>query len=200
MHTKRVLSTLNALDAAHFEPYVKKADRLKNASLVLKTLTEKGKTPHPIELLTFDEKKFVFRQPIANLWCTTLEKRYYDPIRIERGKAYLRNGALIHLEVEKPNQLFSLVNGSTVYHLRFTFSPMSPEQTLRITSKPGRFDELARMLLPKNEDTVTSSCTCPDFKLSKCCKHMFATIYGFGIELDRNPRILFRLRGFQIKT
>jgi uncharacterized Zn finger protein len=40
---------------------------------------------------------------------------------------------------------------------------------------------------------IEMSCSCPDW--AEMCKHVAATLYGVGCRLDREPELLFKLRG-----
>ncbi|MEM8504643.1 MAG: SWIM zinc finger family protein [Cyanobacteria bacterium P01_D01_bin.1] len=54
------------------------------------------------------------------------------------------------------------------------------------------FETMGLHLLPKKGD-FTSQCTCPDW--SNPCKHIAGVYYLIAAELDRDPLILFELRG-----
>jgi hypothetical protein len=46
-------------------------------------------------------------------------------------------------------------------------------------------------------DEIKLSCSCPDW--AGMCKHVAAVLYGIGARLDRQPELLFRLRGVDEK-
>jgi hypothetical protein len=48
-------------------------------------------------------------------------------------------------------------------------------------------------LFPKRRESLRTSCTCPDW--SNPCKHIAAVYYLLGEEFDRDPFLIFRLRG-----
>jgi len=48
-------------------------------------------------------------------------------------------------------------------------------------------------LIPKNASSFTMSCTCPDEAIP--CKHIAAVHYVLSSEFDRDPFVLFELRG-----
>lgn len=58
------------------------------------------------------------------------------------------------------------------------------------------FETLGLHLLPKKGD-FTSQCSCPDW--SNPCKHIAGVYYLIAAELDRDPLILFELRGLSIE-
>jgi uncharacterized Zn finger protein len=47
-------------------------------------------------------------------------------------------------------------------------------------------------LFPAPEE-IEMSCSCPDW--AEMCKHVAATLYGVGCRLEREPELLFKLRG-----
>jgi uncharacterized Zn finger protein len=48
-------------------------------------------------------------------------------------------------------------------------------------------------LFPSHPDEITMKCSCPDWAVP--CKHVVAVHYALAAELDRDPFLLFRLRG-----
>jgi uncharacterized Zn finger protein len=64
----------------------------------------------------------------------------------------------------------------------------------------GRFSEgvMDRICRPKlglfpSPSEIKLSCSCPDW--ADMCKHVAAVLYGIGARLDKEPELLFRLRG-----
>jgi uncharacterized Zn finger protein len=55
------------------------------------------------------------------------------------------------------------------------------------------FKPLGLTLLPKSRRDLKTSCTCPDY--SNPCKHIAGVYYLLAAELDRDPFLLFELRG-----
>jgi len=55
------------------------------------------------------------------------------------------------------------------------------------------FAEHGAHLFPASEDELETDCSCPDW--ANPCKHVAAVHYVLGAELDRDPFLLFRLRG-----
>jgi uncharacterized Zn finger protein len=48
-------------------------------------------------------------------------------------------------------------------------------------------------LFPKEYGDLETDCSCPDWEVP--CKHLAALFYLIGEELDRDPRLILRLRG-----
>lgn len=55
------------------------------------------------------------------------------------------------------------------------------------------FTDLGVTLFPMRNSEMLGSCTCPD--KARPCKHIAAVHYAFGQALDRDPFLLFQLRG-----
>ena len=57
------------------------------------------------------------------------------------------------------------------------------------------FEELGLSLYPKNEQDLVTRCTCPD--TANPCKHLASVYLLLGEEFDRDPFLLFTLRGMR---
>ena len=57
------------------------------------------------------------------------------------------------------------------------------------------FDSVKLSLFPAGLKELDTHCTCPDW--SNPCKHIAAVYYLLGEEFDRDPFLLFRLRGME---
>ena len=55
------------------------------------------------------------------------------------------------------------------------------------------FTEAGLSLFPEKLRDLQTSCSCPDY--SNPCKHIAAVYYLIGEELDRDPFLIFKLRG-----
>jgi hypothetical protein len=64
---------------------------------------------------------------------------------------------------------------------------------------PGRkpnlqpFDQVGLSLFPGRHQDLKTDCSCPDW--SNPCKHIAAVYYLLGEEFDRDPFLIFKLRG-----
>ena len=145
-------------------------------------------------------------------WCENLE-RYADwSNRIERGRKYVRNEAVIDLKING-GRINALVIGSRAkpYEVEITIAPLSSKQLAEIehiaTGKiqnlealvEGNFPEELKedlfcegVLFPE-PDEIKFECSCPDF--AYMCKHVAAVLYGIGVRLDENPLYFFQMRG-----
>jgi uncharacterized Zn finger protein len=59
------------------------------------------------------------------------------------------------------------------------------------------FEGAGLSLFPEKRGDLKTSCSCPD--MSNPCKHIAAVYYLLGEEFDRDPFLLFRLRGLSRK-
>jgi uncharacterized Zn finger protein len=134
--------------------------------------------------------------------------------RLSRGKTYARAGRT-HDLVIKPGEVTARVTGSrpTPYKVRITLAKLGDatwEKAVAAMARKAQFaaDLLAGQmpeeidavfratgasLFPANGTEVGTNCTCPDW--ANPCKHAAATHYVLGEAFDRDPFLLFELRG-----
>ncbi len=145
-------------------------------------------------------------------WIDNLE-RYADLVnRTARGRAYLREGAVIDLKVSE-GEARALVrgSGSTPYKVKISVATVSATKAQRIQSRcydkasdtqalmEGRMPVAMEGILRSSDglfpniDELGFECSCPDS--AHMCKHVAAVLYGIGVRFDRDPRLLFKLRG-----
>lgn len=134
--------------------------------------------------------------------------------RLNRGRTYARKGQVMDIEIE-PGAVRALVQGSRShpYEVEVRFRPLSQPQWRQIAkAMADRFITLAKLfsgempedieevfksaklsLFPHQLRDLETDCTCPDW--SNPCKHTAAVFYLLGEEFDRDPFLLFKLRG-----
>ena len=149
----------------------------------------------------------------AERWVAALE-RLITPLRLARGRSYARAGQVLSL-TEETGTVLAQVQGSrrTPYRVTIGLAPLSAEAWERVFAELSRRPDLAASLLagemPRDIDEVFAQaraalfptapdhlrlhCSCPD-KVT-VCKHIVATCYLLGEQLDEDPFLLFRLRG-----
>ncbi len=137
--------------------------------------------------------------------------------RLPRGRAYVNDSHVENVSVRR-NVVNAQVKGRkpSPYRVRVTLRPFSKSQRSRIrravTRNPvvlgqlfnGRLPvELYSMtikheieLLPKDWNSLRGRCSCPD--RAAPCKHLAAVIYFLSLEIDKNPFMIFRLRGMDL--
>ena len=177
-----------------------------------KNAEKKGKVLEPVII----QGRKVAKSWWGQAWCSNLE-RYADfESRLERGRRYVKSGAVIDLKIGK-GRAQARVQGSrkTPYKVEVRISPLSEERCQEIIRRCGRRIENLEKLLagdfpaelkelfterdglfpaPKE---ISFSCSCPDWALM--CKHVAASLYGVGARLDQNPSLFFTLRGIEME-
>lgn len=131
-----------------------------------------------------------------------------------RGKSYARKGQVTSIKIEpglvrakvqgsnpKPYSVTIKVRtltGSAWEHLaeKLALKPIFAAKLLA-GEMPGDidsvFEELGLSLFPETLDDLETDCSCPDW--SNPCKHIAAVYYLLGEEFDRDPFLIFKLRG-----
>lgn len=176
-----------------------------------KSAEKKGKTLEPVVI----QGRTIAKSWWGKAWCANLE-RYADfESRLDRGKRYVRTGAVIDLKIEK-GKIQARVQGSrkTPYKVEIRISPLSEERCQDILAACGRRvenlekllagdfpEELKELFTQKNglfpaPREISFSCSCPDWALM--CKHVAAALYGVGARLDEEPSLFFTLRGIEV--
>lgn len=149
----------------------------------------------------------------ARCWVEALEKMapgYGN--RLTRGMTYARAGR-VHDLVVKGNEVHARVAGTRGYSVVLALRMLSDRHwkaalrgmaakaqfaaELLAGAMPARIDDVFReagaSLFPLREDDLRTDCSCPDW--ANPCKHVAATHFVLGEALDRDPFLLFQLRG-----
>jgi uncharacterized Zn finger protein len=151
----------------------------------------------------------------ARRWIEVLES-FDVGRRLGRGRSYARQGQVVDLELGK-GFATAKVQGSrdAPYLVRMRFSMLSSTDWKKIVKALGEQAEYASRLvvgeIPENVERVfrdldlslfpsangdlKTACSCPD--QANPCKHIAAVYYLLGEELDRDPFLIFRLRGIE---
>ena len=149
----------------------------------------------------------------AKKWLQALEE-FEIGIRLDRGRSYARRGQVISIDIQ-PGGVSAKVQGSRKrpYDVSIevrTISPMDWERMqAAMAEQPiiaasllsGRmpdnvedtFRSIGLSMFPDREDDLTTDCSCPDW--SNPCKHVAAVYLLLGEEFDRDPFLIFRMRG-----
>ena len=191
--------------------YVPVAERRKQAAREIEKLRKKGHSVAPVVL----EGRTIARTFWGKAWCDNLESYQDFDNRLPRGRSYVRNGAVIDLQISAL-EIKAVVSGSSIYKVSVSITELAPTLWRSIcTDCAGGIDSLVELLqgrfskgvmerlccqdrglFPKPSD-IRFSCTCPDGALM--CKHVAAVLYGVGVRLDEAPELLFRLRAVDEK-
>ena len=101
-----------------FRPYVSVAQRRRNAQRQVAKLAKKGKVIQPVQI----EGRTIARSFWGKAWCDNLESYSDYENRLPRGRTYVRNGSVEHLDV-CPGKLEAMVSGSELYRVKIDITP-----------------------------------------------------------------------------
>jgi uncharacterized Zn finger protein len=147
----------------------------------------------------------------GNAWCENLQSYADLAYRLDRGRNYLRTGAVVDLRIEA-GRIQARVAGTRLYKIQIAIAAIEARRWQRIArASTGRIGSLVGLLRGELPDEVMQAvtdreqglfpkpaemqmtCDCPD--RASLCKHLAATLYGVGVRLDTRPELLFLLRG-----
>lgn len=149
----------------------------------------------------------------GRLWIRGLEQLGDDyENRLPRGKKYAEEGAVSHFSVV-PGEIQAKVHGRKTYNVTLGLPALTPAQwekalerialesrfvaSLLAGEMPQGLDETFReagaSLYPRVPKELQTHCDCPDW--ANPCKHVAAVCYIMAEALDRDPWLLFDLRG-----
>jgi uncharacterized Zn finger protein len=183
------------------------AERRRKALAALEKRRKQGEPVSPVEI----SGRAIAATFWGKAWCENLE-RYSDYAnRLPRGRTYVRNGSVVHLEVA-PGRIEAIVSGSSLYNVSLQIAAVPATRWKSICRDcAGGIDSLVELLqgrlskgvmericrqkegLFPSPAEIKLSCSCPDW--ASMCKHVAAVLYGVGARLDRKPELLFLLRG-----
>lgn len=148
-------------------------------------------------------------------WIAQLES-FDIGARLGRGKSYARRGQVVSISISK-GKVEASVQGSRPrpYQVTISIDPISATKWETIVKEistqaifaakllagvmpetvESLFLQAGCSLFPEREKDLATDCTCPDW--SNPCKHIAAVYYLLGQEIDRDPFLLFRLRGME---
>ncbi len=184
------------------------AAQLRNrAARALDKLHRQGLNLEPVLL----EGRSIARTFWGRAWCDNLESYSDYSNRLPRGRAYVRGGAVCHLEILR-GRIRARVCGTRLYEVAINIRPLAVAVWKSIKERstgriPSALDLLQGSLPEEVLKMVTDRrgglfpapaeiqmhCSCPDSAFM--CKHIAAVLYGVGARLDASPELLFLLRG-----
>ena len=149
----------------------------------------------------------------AKRWIQTLEE-FRIGSRLARGRSYARRGQVMSVDVQ-PGGVTARVQGSRKrpYNVSIEVRTISPPDWERLQAAmaeqpiiaasllsgrmPDNIEECFRAvglsMFPDRRDDLETDCSCPDW--SNPCKHVAAVYLLLGEEFDRDPFLIFRMRG-----
>ena len=190
-----------------WRPYVPVARRRAQAILKMEKLRKQGVNIQPVRI----DGREIAHTFWGQAWCEHLEKFSDYENRLPRGRTYVHNGSVCHLEIAK-GRIAAKVSGSEIYDIQITIKPLPKDKWRRVkNSCAGHVGSLLELLKGKLSENVMAvvtdkdrglfprpgeislNCSCPDW--ADMCKHVAAVMYGIGARLDEKPELLFILRG-----
>ncbi len=149
----------------------------------------------------------------AGRWIAVLESFGWES-RLERGRRYARLGQVISIDLA-PGHVRARVQGSRPrpYEVSIDIQPLDDAAWERVVAAlaeraifaarllagemPSDIEEAfaaaGTSLFPSSARDVKTHCSCPDS--ANPCKHIAAVYYLLGEAFDRDPFVIFRLRG-----
>jgi uncharacterized Zn finger protein len=146
-------------------------------------------------------------------WVSVLESFGWSN-RLERGRRYARKGQVLDFEIST-GKVEATVQGSVKkpYSVTIEIKPITEKAWDHITEEMSRKAIFAAKLLagempddieeafeaedislfPEKSKEIKTCCSCPDS--ANPCKHIAAVYYILAEEFDRNPFMIFKLRG-----
>jgi uncharacterized Zn finger protein/DNA-binding transcriptional regulator YiaG len=186
--------------------YVPVAERRAKAQREMNKLRKKGKDIQPVTI----DGRTIARSFWGKGWCDHLESFSDYANRLPRGRTYVRNGSVCHLDI-RPGCIEAIVSGSELYNIVIRIKELQAATWTSIKHTcSGHIGSMLELLQGKLSDQVmaivtdrhhglfpqpgeiTLDCSCPDW--ADMCKHVAAVLYGVGSRLDSQPELLFLLR------
>ena len=187
------------------------AELQRNSESSRKKAQDKGQILEPVVIVG----RTIAKSWWGQAWCRNLEQYADFESRLDRGKRYVRTGAVLDLKIQK-GRVLAKVQGSrkAPYKVEIRISPLSEEKCQKILEKCGKRIENLEALATGNfpaelkelftgqeglfptPKEISFACSCPDWALM--CKHVAAVLYGIGARLDSQPTLFFELRGVDI--
>jgi uncharacterized Zn finger protein len=149
----------------------------------------------------------------AERWIEALE-RITDAGRLRRGRTIAQRGQILSMEEEAGGVRARVQDErATPYQVSIQVAALSDAQWQAVLSALGQralfsaellagempqqieeaFQAAGVSLFPGTAAELETSCSCPDW--ANPCKHVAAAHYILGEQFDRDPFLLFRLRG-----
>ena len=187
--------------------YVPVAERRAKVRREMDKLRKKGQDIQPVTL----DGRTIARSFWGKGWCDHLESFSDYANRLPRGRTYVRNGSVCHLDI-RPGRIEAIVSGSELYNITIRIKELKAATWTAIKDQcAGHIGSMLELLQGKLSNQVMAivtnrshglfpqpgeialDCSCPDW--ADMCKHVAAVLYGVGSRLDSRPELLFLLRG-----
>jgi len=149
----------------------------------------------------------------AKRWTAVLDS-FHLGARMERGRRYARQGQVLSIDFGE-DRIQARVQGSRPkpYEVRIQVKKLPKAAWAKVAAAaaaqavfaskllagemPQEMEEIFRSagvsLFPEAYKDLSTDCSCPDYE--NPCKHIGAVYYLLGEEFDRDPFLIFRMRG-----
>ncbi|MBZ0187437.1 MAG: SWIM zinc finger family protein, partial [Candidatus Obscuribacterales bacterium] len=179
-----------------YRPYVSVAERRAQATQAMSGLKKQGHKIEPIEI----SGRKIASTFWGDSWCNHLESFSDYANRLPRGRRYVRNGSVCHLEIDN-GEIKAIVSGSELYHVKIVVRKLASTNWAAVKKRcKGQIGSLIELLSGRLSNSVMQivtdranglfphpseislDCSCPDW--AAMCKHVAAVLYGVGARLD----------------
>lgn len=202
---------------AFYNDYPKYVTVAEKRELALKKL-EQLKKKNPLIAPIILTGRSLTRTWWGKSWNVNLEGYADYANRISRGRSYVRNCAVLDLQLTE-GTITALVQGSESkpYQIKIAIRPLAKENWDALTKDcAGKIDSLQELIAGKFPKALSElftakgkglfpapreislQCSCPDG--ARMCKHVAAALYGVGARLDDDPTLFFKLRGVNVEA
>src|SRR3990170_2585728 len=121
-----------------WRPYVPVGEQRRRAAKKLARMTKSGRALSPIRVAG----RKIAATFWGDAWCKNLESYSDFSNRLPRGRTYLRNGSVIHLQIEA-GRVRSFVSGSDLYELDIEIEPLTKSRWTAVKGRcAGQIDSL----------------------------------------------------------
>jgi uncharacterized Zn finger protein len=194
-----------------YPEYVTAAERRLRAHRQRRELVREGIEPRPVIV----EGREIAHTFWGRAWCAHIESLADLATRLPRGRSYVRNGAVLHLDIGR-GAVRARVSGTDLYRAEIAVGPLPAARWNAVRRAcAGQIATAVELLSGKLSSAVMTvlcdpergifprtgeldlSCSCPDG--ARLCKHLAAVLYGVGARLDEAPELLFTLRGVELE-
>ena len=149
----------------------------------------------------------------ARRWIAVLEG-FHIGARLNRGRSYARRGQVLSISIDKglvraevqgsrprPYEVAIRVKKLTTQSWNKVAKALSQQAIFAAKLLSGEmpqdiekaFEQVGSTLFPEKLHDLVTDCSCPDW--SNPCKHTAAVFYLLGEEFDRDPFLIFKMRG-----
>ncbi|MFI3243537.1 MAG: hypothetical protein R3Y56_04725 [Akkermansia sp.] len=194
-------------------PRMKVADWGKLAQARLDELRADGELNlHPVH----EKSRKLAKNAWGSAWMRQLAYCEQEGFSLAAGRSLLRHGCVLDVQLGR-GTIDALVSGEELYEIHLTLDEPEAEKVEQLRSQCGaHIDSLVALLDGQIDAAVMQQlcdpeegllplphewhmdCNCPDW--NEPCPHAAAAIYAAGCLIDREPRLLFTLRGIEPST